>query len=101
MLVTGRPDTATNPVLLIEVLSDATRDYDRGDKLDSYRTIGTLREVLSIDQGTVLVERWQHRDETSWSADRYESLDESIRLSAVPVTLPLREIYREVFGTDA
>jgi Uma2 family endonuclease len=32
-LVERRPDTVTNPILLIEVLSDATRDYDRGQKI--------------------------------------------------------------------
>ena len=101
MLVTGRPDTATNPVLLVEVLSDATRDYDRGDKLAAYRTIASLREVLLIDQAAVLVERCQHRDDASWSHDSYRSLADVIGLAAVPVALPLREAYREVFSTDA
>ena len=100
-LVTGRPDTATNPVLLVEVLSDATRDYDRGDKLAAYRTIAALREVLLIDQAAVLVERWRRRDDASWSHDSYPSLADVIALAAVPVALPLREAYREVFSTDA
>jgi Uma2 family endonuclease len=101
LLVSSRPDTATNPVIVIEVLSDATRDYDRGDKLAAYRTIASLREVLLIDQAAVIVERWRRRDDTSWSHDRYGSLDDIIALAAVPVALPLREAYREVFSTDA
>ncbi len=33
LLIQGRPDTLTNPIVLIEVLSDAMREYDRGQKL--------------------------------------------------------------------
>lgn len=97
LLVTGRPDTATNPVLLVEVLSDATRDYDRGDKLAAYRVIPSLREVLLIDQTTVAVERWRRLDETSWTSESAVTPSDTVPLVAVPVELPLREVYREVF----
>jgi Uma2 family endonuclease len=97
LLVTGRPDTATNPALLVEVLSDATRDYDRGDKLAAYRVIPSLREVLLIDQATVAVERWRRRDEVSWTSEATTALADTLTLAAVPVALPLREVYREVF----
>jgi Uma2 family endonuclease len=101
MLVTGRPDTATNPVLLVEVLSDATRDYDRGDKLAAYRLIPALREVLLVDQATVMIESWQRQDDASWTSTSTSDLAATIALAAVPITLPVREIYREVFDTSA
>lgn len=97
LLVTGRPDTAQNPVLLVEVLSDATRDYDRGDKLAAYRIIPSLREVLLVDQSTVAVEAWRRQDESSWTPSNATGLSEALALTAVPVELPLREVYREVF----
>jgi Uma2 family endonuclease len=34
-----REDTVTNPVVLVEVLSDATRNYYRGDKFVFYQAI--------------------------------------------------------------
>ena len=43
-----------NPMLLFEVLSPATRDYDRGAKRDHYHQIPTLRHLLLIDQPTFL-----------------------------------------------
>lgn len=97
LLVTGRPDTATNPVLLVEVLSDATREYDRGDKLVAYQAVPSLREVLLIDQAAVAVERWRRRDETSWTSETTTTLTDTVTLTAVPVTLALGEVYREVF----
>ena len=49
-LTHDRPDTVTNPCVIVEVLSDATRDYDRGEKFTLYRAIPTLQEYLLIEQ---------------------------------------------------
>lgn len=45
-----------NPTVLVEVLSPATADYDRGGKLVHYRTLETLREYLVVDEAARLVE---------------------------------------------
>lgn len=95
-LVPERPDTAQNPVLLVEVLSDATRDYDRGKKLDAYRLIPSLREVLLVEQTKVHVDVWRRQDQTSWASFTTIDPGATVALAAVPVALPLREIYRDV-----
>jgi Uma2 family endonuclease len=94
----GRPDTATNPVLLVEVLSDATRDYDRGEKFELYKAIPTLREYLLVDPSRVLVEQHERSADGTWRVRMHENLDDVVRLESVPVELPLREVYRELFG---
>jgi Uma2 family endonuclease len=40
--------TALNPLVLLEVTSDSSEEYDTGEKLDAYRTIPTLREVILV-----------------------------------------------------
>ncbi len=55
-LTGDRLETVTNPVVLAEVLSNATRDYDRGQKFDLYRSIPTLRDYLLTDQYSVFIE---------------------------------------------
>jgi Uma2 family endonuclease len=40
--------TALNPLVLLEVTSDSSEEYDTGDKLEAYRTIPTLREVILV-----------------------------------------------------
>lgn len=40
--------TALNPLVLLEVTSDSTEEYDTGEKLDDYKTISTLREVIVV-----------------------------------------------------
>ena len=80
-----------NPVLLFEVLSPATRDYDRGAKRDHYQQIPTLRHLLLIDQPTRLVEHY-HRDAGgSWSVIRLQ--DGAVNLPDLGGLLALDEIY--------
>jgi Uma2 family endonuclease len=46
----GRKDTVINPILIVEVLSKSTADYDRADKFAAYRTIPSFQEYLLVDQ---------------------------------------------------
>jgi Uma2 family endonuclease len=57
------PGSATNPVALVEVLSDSTREYDQGEKLEMYLRIRSLRTVLLIEPDEVRVTVWS-REET-------------------------------------
>jgi Uma2 family endonuclease len=59
-------DTLLNPNLIVEVLSDSTRDYDRGRKFQHYRTLPSLREYLTIDQDAPHVERYTRQPEDRW-----------------------------------
>jgi Uma2 family endonuclease len=40
--------TALNPLVLLEVTSDSSEEYDTGTKLEAYQTIPTLREVILV-----------------------------------------------------
>lgn len=54
----NRQDTITNPLLLVEVLSDSTKNYDRGQKFQYYRSLPSLTEYLTVAQDEVHVEQW-------------------------------------------
>lgn len=94
-LTADRLETVTNPVLIGEVLSASTRDYDRGQKFDVYREIPTLRDYLLIDQFSINVE---HRllDDGGWRTERYTSREQVIPLAGVPVTVVLDALYELV-----
>jgi Uma2 family endonuclease len=47
------PSAITNPVLLVEVLSDSTEARDRGEKASHYRHLASLREYVLVSSGTV------------------------------------------------
>ena len=55
-------DVITNPILIVEVLSPSTADFDRGTKFDHYRQIPSLQEYLIFSQDEPHVE--QRREPT-------------------------------------
>ena len=95
-LVPGRPDTATNPVALIEVLSDATREYDRGKKFELYKKFTSLKEYLTVEQDSVSIDHWRRSSSMVWSVKQHTRLTGAVRLRTRRVLLPVAEIYREV-----
>jgi Uma2 family endonuclease len=92
----GRPDTLTNPVVLIEVLSDATREYDRGQKFTLYQEIPTLREYILVEQKALMVEMFRSFGAT-WKSEILDNLDAAVSLQSIDLTIPVREMYRLVF----
>ncbi len=94
-LTGDRLETVTNPVVLAEVLSTSTADYDRGQKFELYSSIPTLRDYLLIDQYTIDVEHRRFDGET-WRSDRYGSGDETVKLAGVPIVLRVDALYELV-----
>lgn len=41
--------TITNPTVVVEVLSPGTRDYDRGEKLEQYQRIPSIRHIVLVE----------------------------------------------------
>ena len=52
-----------------------------------------------VDRDTARVELLSRQDERAWLEDEtIEGLDAVLRLPAIEVDIPLREIYRDVFA---
>ena len=101
VVICGKPavldkhrDTITNPVILFEVLSPATRKNDRGRKLAAYQTIPSLRHYLIVSQDRVLVEHWSRADEAGeWSRTEMSDSAATIALDPPGASLPIAAIY--------
>jgi Uma2 family endonuclease len=83
------------PLVIAEVISDATRRIDEGEKREAYLTIPTLASYLLIesDRPRVVIHR---RTEHGFIAEAYEGVDAVISLYAIDVDLPLAELYERV-----
>jgi Uma2 family endonuclease len=90
-----RKDTLLNPLVIIEVLSESTRDYDRGRKFQHYRALPFLKEYLTIAQDEVHVEHWL-RPEGDWRLKEFSDLAQTACLDSIDCTLPLAEIYHKI-----
>jgi Uma2 family endonuclease len=103
MVIAGEPifqekrtDTVINPLLIVEVLSKSTSDHDRGNKFAYYRSIPEMREYVLVDQYTCHVEQFSKNAAGQWLLTEYESLENSLNLSAIDFQLSLQEIYDRV-----
>ena len=62
------PDaTALNPIVLLEVTSDSSEDYDTDGKLDAYRTIPTLREYIVVSHRERRITVHRRGDGDAWT----------------------------------
>jgi Uma2 family endonuclease len=89
-------DTLLNPLLIIEVLSPSTADYDRGGKFFHYRSIPFVAEYLTIAQDRVLVEHWIRQSDHSWLFADHARPDETILLKTLNVELNISALYEKV-----
>lgn len=87
-----RYPTLTNPVVIAEVLSSSTRDYDSGQKFELYSEIPALRDYLLIDQYKIDVEH-RFREGAQWQSKRYAGRDDLIALVGVEARLRLAAVY--------
>jgi Uma2 family endonuclease len=86
----GDAKAVVNPTLLVEVLSDSTEDYDRGDKLRDYKLIPSLQAVWFVSQyrpEITVVERivggWQERTYAAGATIALESPRAQLRVDDV------------------
>jgi Uma2 family endonuclease len=96
----GMLDTLANPIVIMEVLSDSTEKYDRGEKFTMYRRIETLREYVLLSQKRVLVEHYI-REGDFWQHSIIDDPDASLVLASVGVSVPLRLIYHRTLRLEA
>lgn len=85
-------NSVMNPVLIIEVLSKSTADYDRGDKFFLYRKIPSFKEYVLVDQTRHVVDvHYKNKNSDLWTITRYEGLDTKIQ--SLSIELSMEQLY--------
>ncbi len=92
------------PKLIIEVLSESTESFDRGDKFNDYQTLNSLQEYVLVNSQHQRVEiflrdelgRWFYSSHNEGTVC-FESLNLTINLSAIyeDVELPITDVNRQ------
>jgi Uma2 family endonuclease len=90
MVIGGEPiytdtgtTTVTNPLLIAEVLSKSTQNYDQGDNFMYYRSIPEMREYLLIDQIRCYVMQYSKIEEHHWMLTEWEGETAVLQLKSV------------------
>lgn len=91
-------NTIVNPTVLIEVLSDSTEAYDRGEKFAHYQRIPSLKEYVLVSQRSPRIEVFRrNEDGRSWTLYVAEAT-EKIGLASIGCEIAVDEIYANALG---
>ena len=86
-------DNATNPTVIIEILSASTRNYDMGGKFALYRDIPTLKEYILVDSESTNVYVFRINESGHWELEEYKKTNEVMNIKSVQISIPLTDIY--------
>ena len=107
MVIQGEPiytgtntTTVTNPLLIVEVLSKSTKNYDLGDKFIYYRSIPEFKEYILIDQTKYHVMQHNQTNDGKWILTDYESETAVLELNSLTFQINLHDIYEKVNFAD-
>jgi Uma2 family endonuclease len=79
------------PILIVEVESPGTVRHDRGVKVDRYRELPSVQEILLVASAERRVQLWR-RQGARWSVEDVIG-DATLRLESCAVEIPLAELY--------
>src|SRR5438046_5843825 len=74
-------DILINPMVIFEILSPSTEDYDRGLKAERYQEIESLIEYIFISQHKPLIERHARQANGLWLEESVEGMDSVLQIA--------------------
>ena len=89
-----------NPTVVVEVLSDGTEAYDRGEKLEHYQRVATLQECVLVSHRERQVESWRREPGRAWSR-RAAGAGQTLRIDSLGCVLVVDEVYRGVLDNPS
>ena len=95
-LQAGRKDTVMNPLLIVEVLSRSTADYDRHEKFRDYRSIPSFQEYVLIDQYSQHIEHFVKVSAKKWDFQEYDETDLVVKLVTIDLEVAIVDVYDKV-----
>jgi Uma2 family endonuclease len=103
VIVCGEPkfldenrDVLLNPTVIIEVLSESTEAYDRGQKFELYRALESLAEYLMISSRRISADLFTRQVDGGWLLTAKSNLEGSIELKSVDCQLLMSDLYDKV-----
>jgi len=88
------------PKLIIEVLSDGTEAFDRGDKFNDYQTLESLEEYGLVNSKNQRLEIFRRQENDRWQYQSYGPLNPQIALQSIDLSLAIADVYEDVAGGE-
>ena len=80
------------PDLVIEVISPESKNRDRSEKLDAFRSIPSVMEYVLVDSRRVWVCVYRRMPGSVWT-DAVYGIDETVDIHTVGISIPVAELY--------
>jgi Uma2 family endonuclease len=90
-----------HPTLIVEVLSESTAAFDRGDKFAAYRTLPSLQEYVLVDIPSRRVESFRRTPDRDWLFHEHLPDLGDCHFPALGVSIPFDEIFENVVPADS
>ncbi|MDB9435764.1 MAG: Uma2 family endonuclease [Dolichospermum sp.] len=107
MVIQGEPiytgantTTVMNPLLIAEVLSKSTSNYDQSDKFMYYRSIPEFKEYILINQYQYHVMQYVKTDDGKWIFTELQSESDILTLETIDFQISLSDLYEQVNFTQ-
>lgn len=92
-----KKDVILNPKVIIEVLSESTADFDRGEKFTRFRMFNeTLTDYILVSQDKPVIDHFIRQDDNSWKIFTYIGLESSCPVESIECELKLSEVYDRI-----
>jgi Uma2 family endonuclease len=85
--------TALNPLIVVEVTSNSSEDYDTGFKLDAYRSIPSLREYVVVSHRERRITVHHRESDNQWTTT-VGVRGGAVEVRSLGVRLAIDEVYR-------
>lgn len=86
----------SQPVVIIEVLSESTRRTDLAEKRDAYLAIPSLKALIFVETGSPSVTVHRRKPDGGFAIELHSGLDNPVPLPEIDASLPLGELYERV-----
>jgi Uma2 family endonuclease len=90
-----------HPTLIVEVLSESTAAFDRGDKFAAYRTLPSLQEYVLVDIPSRRVESFRRTADHDWLFHEHRPDLGDCHFPALGVSIPFDELFENVVPEDS
>ena len=85
-----------NPSIIVEIVSEETEAFDKGNKFFIYQEFQSLKEYVLVDQRIPRVEKFVRESKRVWNYSSILGLENSVRFETVEAKIYLNEIYRNI-----
>ena len=103
VVVNGEPqfegkelDILLNPTVIVEIMSKATLNHDKTEKLDRYLAMESVREIMLVKEEEMRVEHYHKQTQNQWTYKIYGNREDIISIESVNCKISMGEIYAQI-----